>query len=816
MKKFKWVLLLFVSVAAVAQAVEDFIVYEGEARAEIVIAEEPTRISRYAAAELQDYIEKITGVRLPIVTGPSAGRAVIYVGVSPFTEAHGLSTDGLAHGAFRMDSGPGWLALLGPDNDFEPVEPWGHNRSRAEAARVLEETDAITGEQFLNPFAHLYMFYYDDLGIWDFDDRGTLNAVHEFLRDLGVRWYSPGELGEVVPQLATIPLPRGLHEVVAPEFPVRCMTRWSARAGPDLDELRWRIRLGLHYGHDVIGITQRCHGMKFVHGRAETREQHPEYFAVHGGERNVDQKRHGVPCLSSAEIFDKHVAYVRWMFDQYDEPMISIDVVDGFGVSMCECELCAGKGTPERGYNGGVSDYVWGYVNRVAKEIYKTHPDKWVSGMAYGGYVQPPLELEEMSPNLVVGLMSPRMGYDNPEARERFARHVKAWQDKLPSDRFFIHENVTYNRSGRSPTFYTRQSADYLREEGDHLMGHALEIYQHNPSRLDEFDWDSLAVAHLDLYLLSRLWWDRDADVDAMLDEYFANYYGPAAESMQRFVTYAEENRRQVGRDVEGIDRVLELIAVAQADVDPDSIYGQRVAKVAHYVGRMSALREQLGQEREGPLVVLEARPAAAIKIDGRLDDPFWQGIEAVQLSENKSGSRPAVGTTVKMAWGDNDALYVGIRCDEPDMASIVDSADGSLSIFSGDNIDIAIETPIHDFYQLVVGPEGVLFDMDRCRITRSAKHYYAWSSGAQVAVHKGPDYWSVEMQIPAAGEDAWDLDTEQGIAGERPTVGNPWYFNLGRSRPHPVDGLEFSAYAPTLNRHFNDRFLRGRLVVMD
>jgi hypothetical protein len=35
-----------------------------------------------------------------------------------------------------------------------------------------------------------------------------LNAVHDYLRGLGVRWFMPGELGEVVPKMASIPLPR--------------------------------------------------------------------------------------------------------------------------------------------------------------------------------------------------------------------------------------------------------------------------------------------------------------------------------------------------------------------------------------------------------------------------------------------------------------------------------------------------------------------------------------------------------------------------------------------------------------------------------
>ena len=60
----------------------------------------------------------------------------IFLGKSAHTEALKLGTDGLENGAFRMASGVDWLALLGPDEDYAPIEPWGRMRSVEEAARV--------------------------------------------------------------------------------------------------------------------------------------------------------------------------------------------------------------------------------------------------------------------------------------------------------------------------------------------------------------------------------------------------------------------------------------------------------------------------------------------------------------------------------------------------------------------------------------------------------------------------------------------------------------------------------------------------------
>lgn len=60
--------------------------------------------------------------------------------------------------------------------------------------------------------------------------------------------------------------------------------------------------------------------------------------------------------------------------------MLSRDVVDGFSYRISEED--SSQATPERGWAGSMSDYVWGYVDAVARELYKSHPDRMVSGLA--------------------------------------------------------------------------------------------------------------------------------------------------------------------------------------------------------------------------------------------------------------------------------------------------------------------------------------------------------------------------------------------------------------------------------------------------
>ena len=95
---------------------------------------------------------------------------------------------------------------------------------------------------------------------------------------------------------------------------------------------------------------------------------------------------------------------------------------DGY-TAICQCELCEGKDTPERGYRGVLSDYVWDFVNRVAREVRKTHPDKMISNCAYGTYTLPPQNIDKLEPNVQVIIVGGRRPTnDRPEEREEIRK----------------------------------------------------------------------------------------------------------------------------------------------------------------------------------------------------------------------------------------------------------------------------------------------------------------------------------------------------------------------------------------------------------
>jgi hypothetical protein len=636
--------------------------------------------------------------------------------------------------------------------------------------------------------------------------------VYRFVQDLGVRWYYPGEFGLIVPTLRDIPLPR-VDTISRPDFPMRspyiyyAQFSW-ARPGiePMADHIRWQLWLGLRSYHETVGFGT-AHGSMVVIMRGEMKQAHPDYYAFWNGKRATDHDGYGSPCLSSEGLFDENVKFVRAMLDVYHEPMVGVGPADSY--ALCQCERCKGKDTPGRGFGSDLSDYVWDYVNRVALEVAKTHPDRKIHCVSYPPYILPPERIGTLSSNLVVGICQWRsLDYD-PEHRRQSLKLREDWLAKLPSKQLWVFDYYRHGAPGcfgATPAFFPRLIAQDLRSLKGISLGDYIEVY--NSRESDGFD--GMIINHLNTYVTARCLWDAQTDVDALLEEYYDKFYGPARKPMKAFIEYAEANWMKADKDYKVIDRLFELIAPARKAAG-DTICGQRIARLAQYMERLKPLRERLAKGRDkAPEVRALGREAAAVVIDGKLDEAFWRDLpQDYALQEVETGAPPQWGTLFKAAWS-GDTLYLGIICRERDIRNlnITTRVPESAAIFDGDAVEVLLETETHAYYQFAVNPAGAMVDVDRRTGINTL-----WSARAQVACHIGDDFWSVEMRIPSAGATADNIDPLKGVSGTRPTALYPWYINVCRQRIRPR-GRELSAFSPTGKPDFHDPMKFGVLVV--
>ena len=749
------------------------IVKDGEPNAQIVISDTPERLVELAAKELQTYIEKISGAELPIGTEPSEHPVNIYVGESEHTESLGITDEGLQYGAYRMVSGPNRLVLLGHDFDFEPKEPY--RPSRHHDPEVQAEWDRRSGSFYRNPMGRLYKDYNKEFDIWFHDEGGSLNAVYGFLRDLGVRWYMPGELGEVVPKQQSIALPE-VDRTDRPDFAVR-LFKWTSYGGANWDDLIWDRRLGLSTGVNAWGAAKaRSHGMKYVIGRKEMQRLHPEFYALRGGERDIYKHETGTPCFSSRGLAKQAANYARAVFDIYDEPEVSIWPTDGF--RHCGCRMCEAQ---------DVSNLVFRFVDHAAREVYKTHPDYLVSSGAYTPYTAPPSAIEKFSPNVLIYIANRgRSMFHRPERWQRYKSEVLGWYEKVAPGHLMRGDNNRFSlklggTQGQGPVpFPTMHPRNYAKDMS-FLKGKSIGERSEMPRGRNPYTWRAIGLDHLNLYAHGRTLWDADLDIEALLDEYYTRFYGPAAEEMRTAFEYAHDNMGQP-TEVPPVDiriRFQELLQKAR-EAAGDTVYGKRVQLVISELEPMDKLREEMKRKANQP------NPRADAPLIVGHDTGGDEAPKSYQLKDFKTGEKPEIGTSFQVRWK-GKTLIVDVRSEEPDMDGLYVTD----QVWTGDSVSILIETQQHAYYQIEVNPEGTVFDADRKLRMRKG-----WSSMAEVETERGDDYWRVRVSIPVATDGAGDPN--HYVVGQKPTEDEPWYINVGRTRVRGADGKQAYVFSPT------------------
>ncbi len=505
------------------------------------------------------------------------------------------------------------------------------------------------------------------------------------------------------------------------------------------------------------------------------------------------------PCLSSPGLFASNVKYVRALFELYNEPMVSVMMPDGMSC-ICQCELCKGKESLERGNDGFASDYVWDYVNRVAQEVYKTNPDKLISCGAYTCYTLPPTNIAQLSPNIVVALCQFRHrefnDYFDPKAKEKNLSFRQEWLKKIPKGHtpFFNYNYYLYARPNDaqfSPVYFPHAIAEDLRSLKGLSMGDFIEIFREDGKDVEP----GMGVTHLNMYVTAQFLWDADQDLDKLLGEYYMLFYGPAAAEMKAFIEYSEANWPNMVKNADKIDQVLALLGKAREKVEAESVYAKRIKLIADYIRPLKDLQKQLTKGRGS---VPRAggwcdRDAKDIKLDGKLDDVFWQGLESFALQEVVTGRRATCQTSFKVAWA-GDSLYFGIECKGSSRAALTNTTTqhDNQSIFEGEDVEIMLETQTHSYYHLAISPGGGLIDID-CKKGFETR----WSSNAEVATHIDGDSWSVEIRIPVFPPTQEDSQPMLGVAGRKPSEAFPWYFNVCR-QSFGEKGKEASAFSPT------------------
>lgn len=468
------IIILIFCVRFEADAKSYTVFAKGHSDYAIVVDKDASESELFAAKELQNYIVEIGGVTIPIV------------------------------GCGEWKKGKRIIV--------------GYNKDSKILLRRLKQPSPSDA-------SILYKNKRGDIVLVGGKERGTMYAVFSFLEnELGCRWYSQDCI--VIPKRDSFFFSK-LKREDKPAFPRRSII-YSEISDPVFRaHCRLNERLVTRPTTPVKQIGGYYsflspHTMAFILPVEKYYSEHPEYYALVKGKRVQEQTQ---PCFSNPDVLRICVREVRTIIKEHPEfDIVEISALDN--ENRCECDECK-KFTESL---GNYTDLVLYFVNQVADSVQLEFPEKRIEFLAYGNTQIPPLMIKPHD-NVVVRLCDPYIchlhGFAScdDEKSKQFRDDLVKWRSL--TDNLCCWEYAT-DFSWRNipfPNFYALQ--DNLKQFAKIGLLSAF-VQGNNYSYNGEFQ-------ALRIYVLSKLLWNPNCNLDEIIDDFIFGYYGTSASYIRQY-----------------------------------------------------------------------------------------------------------------------------------------------------------------------------------------------------------------------------------------------------------------------------------------
>jgi len=447
---------------------------DGKSDYAIIIPSRPAPAEARAARELQTSLYTVTGVSLPIRSDhpPNPSKAIL---------------------------------LGNPQNNVA-----------IRSLRIPFDAKALGDE------GYVMRTVFDTLVLGGMTPRATMYAAYGFLEDVvGCRWY--GAEATVMPKRRTLTV-TPMSSIVTPAFEYRepfyteaWDKDWAARNRCNGTFMQLDEETG-----GKIGYHPFVHTFWAILPPDQYFAQHPEYYSELDGVRKVEG---GQLCLTNPEVLRLTVECVRrWIREHPEARIFSVSQNDWYG--CCQCAECK-KVIEEEGAQSGL---VLRFVNAVAEQVCKDHPEKLIDTLAYQWTEQPPAKVR---PHTNVRVRMAPIGncfghpIDGCERNKKPFENLLAWA-KITDNLYIWHYNTNFahylapfpdfDELQGSTRAYKKLGVKGIFYEGAYPRGGGSEF------------------AELRSWVLAKLLWDPSRDVWKLVDEFVNGYYGKAARPIRDYL----------------------------------------------------------------------------------------------------------------------------------------------------------------------------------------------------------------------------------------------------------------------------------------
>jgi hypothetical protein len=559
----------------------------GKSTYRICASETASPSEKHAAEELQKVVEEMSGARLPIVSDADKPEGdLILVGNSTLTQPF----------AARIP--------------FEKLGSEGFVL-RTAGNRVL----IVGGRQ-----------------------RGTLYGVYAFLEKLGCRWFTRDV--SIIPKKSTL-IVEPLDEIQKPAFEYRepffreaSDKDWAARnrmngSSMNLDEStggKFEYYPFVHTFYTILP-PDKYFG------------EHPEYYALVDGRRRSEDAQ---LCLTNPNVLGLTIKTVlEWMEQHPEASIYSVSQNDCEG--WCECGDCRRVEQEEGGAHSGP---ILRFVNAVAFEVAKKHPDKLIDTLAYWYSEAPPLHARPL-PNVRIRLCPigacEAHTYETCKDDAYFMHHLRGWS-AITNQLYIWHYVTNFSHYLLPFPDFDELAADIPMYRKNGVVGIFLEG--------DFAEGGGGENAELRSYVMARLLWNPSVEVNEIINEFMTAYYGKAARPMRAYFDLLHQQVRPAprgkGRHVwiytdpgapylsqDFLAQSLKFFREAETAADDDATKA-RVAKARLSIAYVRLIQAKAFQVRDGSYA-----PADLEKLKLTFQN-FMSEVRSFGITELHEGSKLA------------------------------------------------------------------------------------------------------------------------------------------------------------------------------
>ncbi len=455
---------------------------------DIVVAQDAPPSEAYAAEEFRTIFAQASGIELPIVTTSDRNHSHVLIGGSEL----------LAKSFADID-----ISAMGSE-DLRII--------------IRDNLIAIAGGQ----------------------PRGTLYGVYTFLEDyLGVRFLTADHTH--VPKFTGKVLVGPLDRTYAPPLSFRWSYYGETNRSPMLAA---RLRVNTIAGETKYGgktgQSLISHSFGYQVPLAKYGKEHPEYFALRDGKRLSEGKDDWFetePCLTNPAVLRIVKEWVLTDLKAHPEKE-NISVSQNDNAKHCLCPDC--KAIDDR--EGTPMGTLLEFVNAIADDVAKEHPEVKVGTLSYWYTRKPPRTLKPRA-NVQIQLCSIECCVIHPindplcEKNAQFCKDMDEW-GKLTKNIFIWNYNTNFSNY-LLPCPNLRVIEPNIRY---FVANGAKGVFMQAAGNSTGAE-----LSDLRNYVLANLLWDPTRSGQQLIDEFLDLHYGPAAPPIRRFINLYHDHCESTG-----------------------------------------------------------------------------------------------------------------------------------------------------------------------------------------------------------------------------------------------------------------------------